>query len=101
MEFRVVAMPVRFNLGNTFSEPGHVECSHGPHVPHTCISNGATDGGEGVRNAPWVPKCTNRAPLAYISVVLFLWFSVGCRFFPFFGSFSECFTVASFYQIVG
>jgi len=83
MEFRVVAM-LRCNRGNNVSDAGHFECSHGPRVPHTCKSSGVTDGEAEVGTAThWITKCKNRAPLAYISVVTFLWFSMGCRVFVF------------------
>jgi len=95
MEFRVVAL-LRYNLGNNVSDASHFECSLGPHVSHICISSGVTDGGAGAGTTPCITKCKNWAAeltVHCISVLVFLWFSAGCRFFPFFGSFSEYFTV--------
>jgi len=39
MELHLDAM-LCSNIGNKNSDAGHIKCSHGPQVPHTC-SNGA------------------------------------------------------------
>jgi len=53
------------------------------------IAIDVTDGRQRSEMSPWQSKCENRtATLSDISVLVLLWFSVGCRFFAFFGLFS-------------
>jgi len=52
------------------------------------LASDVTDGSQMGEIPPWQSKCENRtATLSDISVLIFVWFSVGC-FFAFFGLFS-------------
>jgi len=52
------------------------------------IASDANDGRQMGKMHPWQSKCENRtAILSDISILMFVWFAVGC-FFAFFGLFS-------------
>jgi len=53
------------------------------------VASDVIDGRHRGKMPPWQSKCENQtATLSYISILVFVWFSVGCCFFAFFGLFS-------------